>query len=149
MGDWYATIVATRPRHLVLCTNARTLLCVVVPLAPQAQLGLRFIAAARARIDQIPVAPALRAAEADALSEVHLGRATNRSVLGSMNEFRYAVEAWLEARPADDLDALGLWLCDTPCSPLQTHWPWLEAELLLSGSVAPGRRSLKFPAPVI
>ena len=149
LGDWYATIVATRPRHLVLCTNARTLLCVVIPLAPQAQLGQRFVAAARARIEQIPVTAALRASEVDALSEVQLGRATNRSVLGSMNEFRYAVEAWLETRPADDLDALGLWLCDTPCSPLQTHWPWLEAELLLAGSVAPGRRPLKFPAHVI
>ena len=149
LGDWYATIVATRPRHLVLCTNARTLLCVVVPLAPQAQLGQRFAAAASARIEQIPIDSALRAAEVDALSKVQFGRATNRSVLGSMNEFRYAVAAWLEERPADDLEALGLWLSDTPCSPLQTHWPWLEAELLLAGSVAPGRRSFKYPAPVI
>ena len=85
----------------------------------------------------------------DALTNVHLGRATNRSVLGSMREFGYAVQSWLETRSADDLDALGLWLCDTPCSPLQTHWPWLEAELLLAGSVAPGRRAMKFPALVI
>ena len=149
LGDWYANVVATRPRHLVLCTNERTLLCVVVPLAPHAKLTERFITAACARLNQIPVASSLRAAEMEALTDVRLGRATNRSVLGSMREFGYAVQAWLERRTADDLDALGLWLCDTPCSPLQTHWPWLEAELLLAGSVAPGRRPLKFSAPVI
>ena len=149
LGDWYANVVATRPRHLVLCTNARTLLCVVVPLAPQAKLTERFVTAARARLTQIPVVPALLLAEMEALTDVHFGRASNRSVLGSMREFGYAVKSWLKTRSADDLDALGLWLCDTPCSPLETHWPWLEAELVLAGSVEPGRRPLKFLAHVI
>ncbi len=149
LGDWYAKIVATRPRHLVLCTNERSLLCVVVPLAPQAQLRERFAAAARARVDQIPVAPRMRSVEIAAVSNVQFGRATSRSVLGSMTEFGYAVQAWLETSPTDDLDELGLWLCDTPCAPLQTKWPWLEAELLLAGSVAPGRRPHKYPAHVI
>ena len=66
-----------------------------------------------------------------------------------MREFGYAVQSWLKTRSADDLDALGLWLCDTPCSPLQTDWPWLEAELLVAGSLAPGRRPFKFPAHII
>jgi len=29
LGDWDAKLVATRPKHLVLCTNERTLLCAV------------------------------------------------------------------------------------------------------------------------
>jgi hypothetical protein len=120
-----------------------------VPLAPHSQLVDRFVTAARARLNQIPVAPALLLAEVESLTDVHLGRATSRSVLGSMRQFGYAVDAWLETRSADDLEAMGLWLCDTPCSPLQTHWPWLEAELLLAGSVAPGQRPFKFPAHVL
>jgi plasmid stabilization system protein ParE len=36
-----------------------------------------------------------------------------------------------------------------PCLPLQTYWSWLEAELLLAGSVSPGRRPFKYPAHVI
>ena len=52
--------MATRPRHLVLCTNARTLLCVVVPLAPHARLGERFAAAARVRIERVVDAPIAR-----------------------------------------------------------------------------------------
>jgi hypothetical protein len=66
-----------------------------------------------------------------------------------MTHLGFAVEAWLEAGRPLDLEALGLWLSDTPCSPLTTHWPWLEAELLLTGTVAPGRQPPKFPVAVI
>jgi hypothetical protein len=149
LGDWYAKVVATHPRHLVLCTNAQTLLCVVIPLAPGDRLREKFAAAARTRLSQIPAPPAARAAEIEALTEVRLGRATSRSVLSSMTQFGFAVAAWLENRPADDLEALGLWLCDTPCSPLQTDWPWLEAELLLTGTVATGRRPFHFAEHLI
>jgi hypothetical protein len=45
-----------------------------------------------------------------------------------MNEFKYAIDASLEHRSGDGLEALGQWLCDTPCFPLSTTWPWLEAE---------------------
>jgi hypothetical protein len=149
LGNWYAKVVATRPRHLVLCTNERSLLCVVVPLAPHQSLLQRFAVAAQARINHIPVAAALRLTEIGALNTTRVGRASNRSVIGSMTQFGYAVQSWLERRPVDDLDALGLWLCDTPCSPLTTHWPWLEAELLLTGTVAPGRKPFKFSEHVI
>ena len=71
--------------------------------------------------------------ERAALADVQLGRATNRSVIGSINEFTYAIDAWFAHRSGDDLEALGLWLCDTPCFPLRTTWPWREAELLLTG----------------
>jgi hypothetical protein len=149
LGDWYARIVATRLRQLVLCTNERSLLCVVIPLAPQHSLLQRAVAAAQARINQIPARASLRMAEIAAMSGARVGRATSRSVIGSMTQFSYAVQAWLEGGGGADLDALGLWLCDTPCSPLKTHWPWLEAELLLTGAVAPERRPFKFSEHVI
>lgn len=136
LGDWYARIVRTRPRHLVLCTNERTLLCVVIPLAPQNQLLQRFIAAAQNRINQIHAPATVRMKERIALADVHIGRATSRSVIGSMNEFAYAVDAWFEHGSDDDIEALGLWLCDTPCFPLRTTWPWREAELLLTGAAS-------------
>jgi len=136
LGDWYARIVATRPRHLVLCTNERSLLCVVIPLAPQNHLLDRFVEVAQHRINQIPAPADARMKERAALADVRLGRATNRSVIGSMNEFTYAVNAWFEHGSADDLEALGLWLCDTPCFPLRTTWPWREAEFLLTETVA-------------
>jgi hypothetical protein len=144
LGDWDARVVATHPQHLVLCTNERTLLCVVVPFAPARHLSQRFAEAARRMIERIPAPPAVVAREIDALAEIRLGRATNRSVRSSMTHFGYAVASWFEMGRPLDLDALSLWLCDTPCFPLETTWPWLEAELVLTGSVAPGRRPFKF-----
>ena len=136
LGDWYARIVRTRPRHLALCTNERTLLCVVIPLAPQNQLLERFVAAAQNRISQISAPATARMNECTALADVCIGRATNRSVIGSMNEFAYAIDAWFEHGSDYDLEALGLWLCDTPCFPLRTTWPWREAEQLLTETVS-------------
>jgi hypothetical protein len=149
LGDWYAKPVAARPRHLVLCTNERTLLSVVIPRAPERHLRERFALAAEARLRQIPAPADVLRTEVGALTEVRLGRATSRSVLSSMTHFGHAVGAWLAERGADDLEALGLWLCDTPCFPLATHWPWLEAELLLTGGVAPDRRPVRCRADVI
>jgi hypothetical protein len=140
LGDWYAKIVATRPRHLVLCTNARTLLSVVVPLAPRTDFQARFAAAACARIDRIPAPANTIGAEIAAFSEIGLARTASRSVLSSMTQFGFAVESWLARGGSEDWDDLGLWLCDTPCTSLQTDWPWLEAELVLTGAVA-SRRS--------
>lgn len=131
LGDWYARIVATRPRHLVLCTNERTLLSVVVPLVPRDGLVDRFVAAAQHRIGQIDAPAAARMQERAALADVQIGRCTNRSVIGTMNQFAFAVELWLDDHSSQDLEGLGEWLCDTPCSALRTDWPWMEAQLLL------------------
>jgi len=136
LGDWYAKLVAMRPRQLAVCVNERSLLCVVVPVAPANGLLQRFAAAARRRIEQIPASAAARQQELDAFAAVHLGRTASRSVVSSMNQFGYAVTAWLEAEREEDLDELGLWLCDTPCTTLPAVWPWREAERLLGEASA-------------
>lgn len=50
LGDWYANVIAARPRALALCTNERTLLSVVVPIAPGRDFLNRFRDAALKRI---------------------------------------------------------------------------------------------------
>lgn len=149
LGDWYARPMFGKPRHLVLCTNERSLLCVVVPLAPSAGLGRRFSEAAMERIKQIPAPLEALGLEFDALNAVQYGRSVSRSVISTMNQFMYSAEAWLDSRPDGDLNELGLWLCDTPCTAIATTWPWLQAELLLTGAVAPGRRPLKSKVHVL
>ena len=139
LGDWYARAIFVRPIQLVLCTNERSLLSIVVPLSPAPTLIDRFRSAALARIRQIPVSSELLADECSALDEIRIGSAKNRSVISAMNHLTYGIEAWLAYPHPNDLEHLGLTLCDTPISSISTHWPWLEAELLLTGSVVPGR----------
>ena len=135
LGDWYAKVVCTRPRVLVLCVNARSLLSVVVPLAPTSSFLDRFGVAACRRIGQIEAAPDRRQVELDALASLGVARTRDRSVLSSMNHFAYAASTWLLEQPDGDLEDLGRWLCDTPCFPLRTTWPWMEARSLLGGPV--------------
>ena len=149
LGDWDAKLVATRPQHLILCTNERTLLCVVIPFAPAKDVRTSFAVAAERLIRRIPAPREIVAEEIAALDNIQLGRAVDRSVRSSMTHFGYAVEAWLaHARPLD-LEDMSLWLCDTPCFPLKTDWPWLEAELVLTGSIAPGRKPFQYHDHVI
>ena len=134
LGDWYAKVIVVRPRVLVLCVNERSLLSVVVPLAPASGLLDRFVAAASQRIDQVEVDPSKRRAEIEALIPSRVGRTKRRSVLSSLNHFAFAAQDWLAEDPNGDLEALGRWLCDTPCFPLRTTWPWTEAQMLLEGT---------------
>ena len=149
LGDWDAKLVATRPKHLVLCTNERTLLCAVIPFAPAKDLRNRFAVAAERLIRQIPAPDPIVATEVAALADIRLGQAHDRSVRSSMTHFGYAVESWLAHERGLDLENMSLWLCDTPCFPLETDWPWLEAELILTGSVAAGRKPFKHRDHVI
>lgn len=135
LGDWYANALRIRGRRLVLCTNERTLLSVVVPLAPAKEFVNRFRVAAEHCIRRVPAPPIALSAEIAALADIRVGRSRSRSVLASMNQLGAGAEVWLENRPTGDLEVLCRWLCDTPCSALRTHWPWYEAELHLTGAV--------------
>jgi hypothetical protein len=152
LGDWTAKPLRFHGQRLALCTNERSFLSVVVPTAPVTTFRDRFAGAAQHRINQIPVGASLRLNEVAGLREVRFGRASNRSVLSTMTQLALDAEFWLSDQPLPrslDLEALGMRLCDTPCSGLSTHWPWLEAELLLAGSIAPESRGLRSRRSVI
>jgi hypothetical protein len=140
LGNWYGRAIFVRPVQLVLCTNERSLLSVVIPLSPVTTLVDRFRSAAIDRINQIPISSELLAKECSALEDIRVGRAKSRSVISAMNHLTYGVESWLAYPQPNDLEHLGLTLCNTPISSISTHWPWLEAELLMTGSAVPGRK---------
>lgn len=109
----------------------------------------RFADAARHRIGQIAAPAELLEHEGMALETVRVGRSRSRSVISTMNQFQFAVELWLDERPNGDLDELGLWLCNTPCTAIEATWPWDAAHLILTGAVAPRRQPFMFELPVL
>ncbi len=48
-----------------------------------------------------------------------------------MNQMVFEIESLLDDPHPDDLEHLALTLCDRPTFTISTHWPWLEAELIL------------------
>jgi hypothetical protein len=142
LGSWYATYVGWRPQ-VVLLVNERTLLPVLMPLAPVASLLERFPQHLARVLGALDVPAEFVDQELAAMGEGVWTKTANRSVLGSMNEFVFLAEAWRDRGRADDLLAMSLHLAGVPCSPLDTSegFPDREVAALVErwrgGDVAP------------
>ncbi len=134
LGDWYATILFSRPQ-LALFVNEATLLPLLIPQAPSATLLERFVPALATLLLAHGSSPALVGAEAKEMTEWRLTKTTNRSVIGIMNEFTSLARAYAADGAALDLFELSLRLSKTPCGPLYKRnvSPDRELAAFLSG----------------
>jgi len=121
LGNWYANALFWKPQ-VALLVNERTLLPVLMPLAPAATLSVRFPEALQGVLEVLGVTPEFIEVEIAAMADARYAKTSNRSVIGSMNEFKYLAEAYRDHRGFDDLVALAVELSETPCGPLyQRH----------------------------
>jgi len=145
-GNWYATYVGWRPQ-VVLLVNERTLLPVLMPLAPVATLLERFPQQLAGVLRGLAVPEEFIEQELAAMGDGVWAKTANRSVVGSMNEFAFLAEAWRDRGRTDDLMAMSLHLAEVPCSPLDKSegFPDREVAALVrrwrDGEVAPGTPS--------
>jgi len=122
LGDWYATALFWRPR-LALLVNERTLLPVLLPLAPASTL-LGRVAPAVAQVLQLHgVDQDFVEREFAAMADVEVAKTSNRSVVGTMNEFAFEAEAYRDYRGITDLLDLALRLAETPCGAIKGNSP--------------------------
>lgn len=117
LGNWYATMLFWRPQ-VALFVNERTLLPVLLSLAPAATLMGRFPEALRHVLEAHGVDRAFVRREIAAVGEGRYSKTSNRSVVGIMNEFTYLADAYRAQRGIDDPVTLALELSRTPCGPL-------------------------------
>lgn len=134
LGNWYANVLFWKPQ-VVLLVNERTLLPVLMPLAPAATLGERFPEALQRVLEALGVVPAFVAVEISAMADVRFARTANRSVVGVMNGFKHLAEDYRDYRGLDDLVTLAVELSGTPCGPLYSRHvsPDRELDALLAG----------------
>lgn len=81
LEDWYATALFWRPQ-VALFVDERTLLPVLIPLAPASTLLARFPDALATVLTAHGVPAAIVAAELDEMWEHHLAPTASRSVVG-------------------------------------------------------------------
>ncbi|MFV0645812.1 MAG: DUF6933 domain-containing protein, partial [Sphingomonadaceae bacterium] len=120
--SWYANVLFWKPQVAILVSE-RTLLPVLMPLAPAATLARRFPAQLALVLKEHGVSADFIAQEVWRMSSVQYARTANRSVVGILNEFLRYAEFWLaaygyEKGDDDDLLAISTKLAETPCSPL-------------------------------
>ena len=122
LGSWYATVLFWKPQ-IALLVSERTLLPVLMPLAPAATLARRFPAQLALVLKEHGVSSEFIAQEVWRMDQVRYAKTANRSVVGILNEFVKQAEFWLaayayEKGDDDDLLAISAKLAETPCSPL-------------------------------
>ena len=134
LGSWYATALFWRPQ-IALFVNETTLLPLLVPLAPASTLVRRFVDDLAAALDQFRVPHSFIAHEMERMADHKLAKTSNRSVVGTMNEFAFLAEAHRDAGNELDLLQLSVNLAGTPCGPLRsrTGFPDQELQALVAG----------------
>lgn len=115
LGDWFANLVILRRQHLVLAVSGMTLLPVLVPAAPYKTMIARFAEAAGQVLRALKIEEAKVRAEESAIRDYVVTTTNDRRVLGSMNDFAFMMEAYVEDH---SLLEAALELAESPCSPL-------------------------------
>lgn len=117
LGNWYATALFWKPQ-VALLVNEKTLLPVLMPLAPATDLATRFPEYLAGVLAAHSVPRQFIDHELAQMNEVQYAKTSNRSVVGIMNQFSYLAEGYREYLETKDLLALSIRLAETPCSPL-------------------------------
>jgi hypothetical protein len=119
LGDWYVHLVRFGRPEFAIATSERSLLTVLFPArALRTTLASNLRGAVGSLLESLGVSGEAVAREIAAMESVTFGRATNRRVLGSMNELAFQASVLL-AR-GDDLLAISRRLADTPMSAIGT-----------------------------
>lgn len=114
LGDWYATVLFCKPQ-LALLVNERTLMPILLPLAPASTLAERLGPAVAALLHTYGIALPLIERELAAMTDVDIAKTRNRRVVGTMNEFGFEADAHREHLGSTDLAGLSMRLAETPC----------------------------------
>jgi hypothetical protein len=127
LGAWFANVVVVRRQHIVLAVSGVTLLPVLVPAAPYRTMTSRFAEATGQVLRALTIDEGKVAAEESAMRDYVVATTNDRRVLGSMNDFAFMTEAYVEDL---SLREAALKLAESPCSPLGMKSP-REATLAL------------------
>lgn len=148
LGDWVATLVTIDRKPIVLAVSHRTLLPVLIPLAPARTLVLRLPDAVEEMLERLGLDHADIVEERRAMSYSTLAPVSipDQVVMGSLSDYVRA----LDYRPQDaSLIDLERMLAITPCGPLKMQTPVDVARVLfkLASAEDVGKVSALEPSP--
>ncbi|WP_297901138.1 hypothetical protein [Metallibacterium sp.] len=139
LGDWYVHLVRFGRPEFAIATSERSLLTMLLPARElRTSLVPNLHASLRSLLERLDVPQECISRELAAMQPVSFGRATNRRVLGSMNDF--AFQASHHLTHGDDLAAIAVRLSHTPMSaigerPGHLGFPDMLARALLADGV--------------
>ena len=124
LGDWYARDLVIDRQQYILCVSEYGRLPVIFRAAPYASLPMRLVTALPEVLQKIGVPIEMARVEVSKMDEVVLAKTSNRSILGSMNEFRFQLQASNQlGRLHDDPVKMSLDLAEVVSLVLPNHTP--------------------------
>jgi hypothetical protein len=117
LGPWYANTLNVGSQRFLHYMSGSALLSVVITLRERSSAEQRFVRSLRDLLQELKVPEPWIAMEADLLGSVQYGRASNRSILGSLRDQSYLADRRLR----DDefsLAEVNRDLAETPCGPM-------------------------------
>lgn len=116
LGNWYATVLRWRPQ-VALLVNERTLLPVLMPLAPAKTLLQRVPRAVAEVLAAHGAANAFQQLVVAEMGSCSPAKTSSRQMLGMLNEFGFLADSYRQ-HFGTDLLGISAQLAQTPCSPL-------------------------------
>ena len=114
LGDWFANIFGVRQQRYVLLVSERSRLPILLPGRDVKHVGSHLVDALTHVLLSLDVPALVVRRELGEMREAVIAGTNNRSVLGSMNDFVFAVRWHLYDEPDADLLAVSLRLSETP-----------------------------------
>ena len=108
---------------MALLVNERTLLPVLMPLAPSSTLTERIAAEVSRVLGMHGAGEEFVATELAEMAEVNLAKTANRRAVGTMNEFAFLAQTYCEDMDTVDLQVLSMRLAETPCGTIKHQSP--------------------------
>jgi len=139
LGDWYVHLVRFGRSELAIATSERCLLTMLLPARElRTSLVPNLHGSLRSLLERLDIPQEQVSCELAAMQPVSFARATNRRVLGSMNDLGF--HAGHHLIHGDDLATIAERLAHTPMSaigerPGHLGFPDMLARALLAGGV--------------
>ena len=132
LGPWSANSFNIGRWPMVIFTNEKTLLTLAIPIKESRTLHERFLQAFEILLRSFgAAAPSIRA-EMAGMTTAAFTTHTNRSTLGTMNDFVFGIRAMYQSDPQVSLNEVWLRLSSTPCAPIGFRYPRDEAMMLVA-----------------
>lgn len=139
LGDWFALDMVLDRQQYILCVSERGRLPIVLKAAPYVGFPERLTPELAEVLSEIGIPRDKIDQEILEMASAILAKTNNRSVLGSMNEFRFSLQTSAQlGRLEHDTRGMSLWLADLISLILPDHTP-KETVLKLFGEPIPQR----------
>ncbi len=142
LGDWYCNNVILGRRHFILGVSSASRIAVLIEAAPYAAFPARMSAAINELALAIGIHKVALELEVSEMSTSAFAKTEDRSIIGSMNDYRRHLEYMSAAHALDlkNLLSVSLRLSSIPCLVMKPSFPQ-DAAFLRFGQ-APKRKSI-------